>query len=310
MRNKLSNPRVFHKLVRSEETLPDCVQASKTWDGISMSRFVADGADAVELKQGTCDHLLVCNPQGSVYSDQRRDGRRIECPYNAHRINLVPAHEPFIWAWDHGKPGEHGSMVSYHINLRPDRLARLAEESGEIDPDRLQLRHAFHQGDPILTHCFGLLQAELENRGFGSALYVDAVSQALGLHLLRHYATHTPRPTNLPGRLSRKQFNDVRDYIDAHLEDDLRLDDLAEAAYLSKFYFSRLFKRTTGVTPHHYVVERRVERAKAMLKDKRFAHQGIAPIALACGFIDQSHLSRHFKKIVGVTPAAYRREMY
>ncbi|MEM7627487.1 MAG: helix-turn-helix transcriptional regulator, partial [Planctomycetota bacterium] len=62
-----------------------------------------------------------------------------------------------------------------------------------------------------------------------------------------------------------------------------------------------------GRTPHQYVMERRVERVKALLCDKAFGDRGIASIALACGFTDQSHLGRHFKRLVGVTPAAYRR---
>ncbi|MEM7627381.1 MAG: AraC family transcriptional regulator [Planctomycetota bacterium] len=108
-------------------------------------------------------------------------------------------------------------------------------------------------------------------------------------------------------KLSSSSMRRVKEYIHERLERKIMLDELAELSAVSKFHFARLFKNTTGKTPHQYVMEQRIERAKQLLRDDTFGDQGIAPIAMACGFSDQSHLGRHFKRLVGVTPATYRR---
>ena len=94
----------------------------------------------------------------------------------------------------------------------------------------------------------------------------------------------------------------VIEYVDAYLDQDLALVELAAIVSLSPNYFTRLFKQSTGFTPHQYVIQQRVERAKRLLLESKLA---IADIALEVGFAHQSHLNRHFKRWVGVTPKAF-----
>lgn len=96
----------------------------------------------------------------------------------------------------------------------------------------------------------------------------------------------------------------VEDFVDDHLDrDDLRLDDLADAAGLSPSHFSRVFKRETGTSPWRYVIEARVDRAKTLLQDPT---RSLADVAFATGFYDQPHFTRTFKRIEGVTPGTFR----
>lgn len=106
-----------------------------------------------------------------------------------------------------------------------------------------------------------------------------------------------------PGAVQPGAFRRVRSYIEEHLTDRIELTDLSAISGLSVYHFAREFKRKVGVSPHSYVTRRRVEMAQDML-----AHTDLplSDIALATGFFDQSHLARHFRKLVGTTPADYR----
>jgi AraC-like DNA-binding protein len=93
----------------------------------------------------------------------------------------------------------------------------------------------------------------------------------------------------------------VRDYLNAHYAESVGLDQLATLARLKPLRLLRLFQRQVGLPPHAYLVQRRVERAKALLS----AGLPIAQVACDTGFSDQSHLNRHFKKLIGITPGQY-----
>jgi AraC family transcriptional regulator len=97
----------------------------------------------------------------------------------------------------------------------------------------------------------------------------------------------------------------VVDFIQAHLTQDLSLDALAQHSGFSAYHFARLFRRTTGESPHRFVLRQRVEHAQALLEQPDLS---LAEVALATGFAHQSHLTQQFKRHFGVTPSAYRRE--
>jgi len=95
----------------------------------------------------------------------------------------------------------------------------------------------------------------------------------------------------------------VYDYIEAHLDDRLTLSDLAAVACLSPYHFSRSFKQALGIGPQRYVTQRRLERAKTLM---RRTNQPLARIAQEVGFSDQSHLTSVFRREIGVTPGHFR----
>jgi len=105
-------------------------------------------------------------------------------------------------------------------------------------------------------------------------------------------------------KLSAAQLIVLTDYIDSHLDDQLTIEKLASLVNISPFYFARLFKATTDLSPHKFVVKHRLERAKALLRDTPLS---IAQVAFDVGFSSQSHLTTAFRKEVGATPKQYQR---
>ena len=110
-------------------------------------------------------------------------------------------------------------------------------------------------------------------------------------------------PPLSPAGLTTLRLRRALDYIQANLDGDIHLDDLAASVGLSPFYFSRLFKLSTGSTPHQYLLQRRLERAKELL---RSPDASLSQVALESGFADQSHLTNVFRRFMGITPSQFR----
>jgi AraC family transcriptional regulator len=137
--------------------------------------------------------------------------------------------------------------------------------------------------------------------GFADRILVESLSNGLCIGIARHFVADLPLPTNKG--LSRERLQRVRDYVEVHLDEDLSLTVLADIACLSPYHFSRSFKQAVGVGPQRYVIQRRVERAKTLLRRTR---EPLALIALEAGFGDQSHLTTIFHREMGVTPGRFR----
>lgn len=152
-----------------------------------------------------------------------------------------------------------------------------------------------------LVHSIGLaLQADLLSDQPGGRIYGDTLANALATHLLRHYSDQKHLTKDLKGKLSPRQVQLIIEFIDANLSSDLGLDELAALVELSPSYFCHAFKQTLGIPPHRYVIQQRVERAKQLIKHENFS---LSEVAALCGFSDQSHLTRHFKRLTGMTRA-------
>jgi AraC family transcriptional regulator len=167
----------------------------------------------------------------------------------------------------------------------------------------LELVSEFRTRDPQIEAIGLMLLAELQQENLGSRLYIESLANVLAVHLLRQYATAKPDLPTYPGGLPQRQLLQVLDYINHHLEQDIRLADLAALLSMSQFHFSHQFKQAIGTTPHQYLLQQRIERAKQLLKQ---TDQSIIDIAFSCGFNSHSHLSNQFRRLTGITPKAYR----
>lgn len=172
------------------------------------------------------------------------------------------------------------------------------------DIDRLELATELRTRNSKIEQLGMMLRSELYqgNSGMGQ-LYVESLANALVVNLLRDYSGTKPQVAVYEGGLGNRALLKVTDYINDRLTQSIKIKDLAEFIGISQFHFSRLFKQSTGISPHQYVMQQRIELAKKLLKK---ADRSIAEVALDCGFNSQSHLGKYFRAMTGMTPRVYR----
>jgi AraC family transcriptional regulator len=156
--------------------------------------------------------------------------------------------------------------------------------------------------DPLVSQMVLTLANQIDH-GFLDTILAEALSTALAVRIVQHYVDRSAIELAPSSGLSRERLQRVRDYIEAHLDDRLSLADLAAVACLSPSHFSRSFKLVLGVGPRRYVMGRRLERARRLM---RRTNQPLARIAQESGFSDQSHLTSVFRRETGVTPGRFR----
>jgi len=162
-------------------------------------------------------------------------------------------------------------------------------------PGLPQVEPAVTFPDPLLGQLVRTLVEELRG-GITDRLLADSLKAALAMRVAQRFGSEQPqRQPDLP----RPRLRRVLDYIDAHLDQDLTLAELAGIACLSPCHFSRSFKEAVGVGPQRYTVQRRVEQAEAMLQR---GDESLADVAAAVGFADQSHFTAAFRRQTGTTP--------
>ena len=207
-------------------------------------------------------------------------------------VVIVPANTWHRTCWDRAG----GAIV---LGLEPKKFARTIDET--IERNGFELIPHFATPDPLIHQMGFALKRALENSERVSCLYAETMIAALMVHLLQYYCTQTATLPTYTGGLSKLKLQRVVDYIHDYLDRDLSLNELAAVVQISPHYFSQLFKQSMGITPHQYVIRCRIDRAKDLLI------QGltIPDVAKIVGFVDQSHLHRHFKQLVGMTPKAF-----
>jgi AraC-like DNA-binding protein len=187
-----------------------------------------------------------------------------------------------------------------HVLQRRDIYDQLASQV--VPGGVVHLVPRYNLNDPLISQLVSTIANEMEG-GFLDHILADALNTALAVQITRLCGDAPGVMIELSNGLSRERLTRVCDYIEAHLDDRLTLAGLAAVACLSPYHFSRSFKQAVGVGPQRYVMHRRVERAKALM---RRTDQPLASIAQQAGFADQSHLTSVFRREMGVTPGHFR----
>lgn len=186
------------------------------------------------------------------------------------------------------------------IELNRAVMQRLLPDGDE----RKKLRLAFRDGffDPAITRLVWAMEVEIADGCKSGDLYAESLSVSLLSYLLGRYSVDTPQECP-KGQLTDYQFRLVTSYMHEHLDANVSLSELANLMETGVYEFCRRFKNTTGLTPHNYLILLRTEEAKRLLAEQ---HVSIAEISLMLGFANQSHFTRVFRKMTGVTPKRFR----
>jgi AraC family transcriptional regulator len=240
-------------------------------------------------------HAICINIGHSFTWEFKKEGRFQRFHRARGAISFFPSHQPFSGRLK----AERGMFANFLLlALNPVFVSRVAEGL-EFDADHIELGEQRGITDPTLRHIALALRAGVQSDAAVDRMYGEALSTALAVHLLREYGAAVLGPKNQYGGLPREKLVRVVEYIRDQLGTDLTVSGIAQAVNMSPYHFTRLFKESTGQAPYQYVVEARARKAKELLTTGRFT---ISEVALRVGFADQSHLTRHFKRVFGLTP--------
>lgn len=267
------------------------------WGGIAIDEV--SGYEVANMAVGARDHhLLAINLGDRPYIRAERCGRVYESAGLLGEAAIVPAGEASTW----------DGSVPPHITVRvpPVAISHAASEVFGGGHGRGELANNFRIRDPFLANMAAIFSLEIARAPHPAQdLVMESLTAALLMHLFRGYAGLPWRDEQPERWVGPAAIRRALSYIEEEPSRRISLDDLAAAAGLSRFHFSRIFRKHVGLSPAAYVERSRIERAKAMM---RIGYVSLVDIAYAVGFSDQSHFARRFRLHVGCTPSDYCRE--
>jgi AraC family transcriptional regulator len=271
---------------------PLVLKRDASWEGIKLSHYRFDAGDLPEHTHP--DHLVTLALGEGCGGELRTPNGLRARGQTKGSVCVIPSGHPFSASLE--SPSEHLA-----IYLDPLLVMRAGFE--------FQTKREFEvvertsPNDPVISSIGFALLAELDSERPGGRLYAESLGNVLAVHLLRHYTSSGAGVPKFAGGLSGKKLRRVMSLIAEEFESDLSLADLAQEAGMSTFHFAREFKRTTGSTPHQYLIKFRIDRAKALLSESEMP---LVEVSSRSGFSHQSHFTRLFRKLTGTTPQSYR----
>jgi AraC family transcriptional regulator len=268
--------------------------ASLGWNGVRLRGYRYTPLDVQIPALG--DYAIVVYQGGATPMNRRCTGDWRCERVGPGSISLLTHAAPSDWRWS-------DDIEVTHLYLSPGAVADVAAQAYDRQVRDVELRDVLRAEDYVLCGIASTLARESRESGAGGRRYVDCLRTQACVHVLRHYANVTFREPASSGDLSGAQCRRLIQYVDENLDQNISLADLAGVAQLSTFHFLRKFRGQFGCPPHAFVIGKRIERAKRQLA------RGDIPlkvVAVDCGFSDQSHMTRLFRRLLGTTPAEYR----
>jgi AraC family transcriptional regulator len=282
------------------------VLASSGWDSLHVELHQQPKFEVAEHQHTM--HVIACGLPNAPEDRESIGDRWLDNKQETERrqlgdIAIIPAGISHRCNWNTTVQfGILAILVPRGYANEPTLLQQVGQDW--VNPDKIELMPQFmSKRDDLIQSIFATLSAELATGGIGSNLLVDSLKTTLTIHLLRNYCTTLPRLSSHADGLSDAKLTLIKDYINTHLDLDLKLTELSTIAQISPYHFLRLFKKSVGITPHQYILQQRIDRAKYLLQSSNL---DISEIAFRVGFCDSSHLTRCFKNSLGKTPSQWR----
>jgi AraC family transcriptional regulator len=238
--------------------------------------------------------LVITDPKSCFQAERRLDGKFKHYAHGNGRVDVIPA---FLNHWTNWDQEVEFSVIA----ICPTWLNQITQE---LMQHETELIPQFSIDDPVIQQLAIALKTEIQTGCMSGRLYGESLGTAIAARLVQNYAVSKPSLQFKTNGLSQSQLERVIDYMNANLSQDLSILDLATLTSMSESYFSRSFKQSVGIAPYQYLMQQRVERAKQLLKQQVIS---ISDIALHCGFANQTHLTKVFRHLTGVTPKTYQK---
>jgi AraC family transcriptional regulator len=265
------------------------------WEGVRVRGYRYTPLD-VPIP-GIRDYMVVAYKHGATQMSRRCTGDWRNEPVARGCVSLLTHAVQSHWRWSE-------DIEVTHLYLSPETMAQVAADAYDRHIKEVELRDVLRADDSVLVGIAASLAQESRDAGLGGRLYAEALRNHACVHILRHYANVVFREPDRSGGLSHAQCRLLNQYLDENLERNISLEELAGVVRLSVFHFTRKFRTEFGCPPHTYLMRKRIERAKAQLAKGNIP---LKVVAASSGFSDQSHMTRLFRRLLGVTPAEYRR---
>lgn len=211
-----------------------------------------------------------------------------------------------LWAMPQGCLHEvrfEGAVEGIALAFDPNRFNSLVESAG--GQCSTQMFQSLTASPPKIEHLMRALDHESDLPSTHDHFGLECIATAIALALSQHVRA-IATPSKVGPQLSPRQIRAIQSYVVEHLDQSITLANLAAVACLSSFHFLRAFKRTLGVTPGHYVLDCRMERARYLLRSGTLS---VGEIAIQVGFEHSSHFSRAFRRAVGTPPSMFRADV-
>ena len=261
------------------------------WKGLTFIHYCHPPHETVEHR--LLQHsLVITDPKSCFQAERRLDGKSKHYAHGNGRVDVIPA---FLSHWTNWDREVEFSVIA----ICPTLLNQTTQEMMQC---KIELIPQFAIDDPVIQQLALALKLEIQTGCMSGRLYGELLGTALAARLVQSYAVSKPefKANGLP----QSQLARVIDYMKANLTQDLSILDLATLTSMSESHFSRSFKQSVGISPYQYLMQQRVEQAKELLEKQSIA---ISTIALNCGFANQTHLTKVFRQMTGITPKAYQK---
>jgi AraC family transcriptional regulator len=285
------------EIEKSNPFSPLVFRQKAIWQGIRLEHYRFRSGELPEHRHR--EHMIVVALGGNCQGEIRTaDGL-----YNSQRLKgsicIIPAGQTFQARLE----GESEHLAMY---VDPSLLLNAAPEAH--DSTAIEVVESCRENDPVISNVAFALLAELKAGETGAGpvsgrLYAESLANVLAVHLLRHYTALGAEGPRFSGGLTGRRLRRVTEFIADNYSRDLSLAELSAVAGMSPFHFAREFKRSTGTTPHQYLIKYRIDRAKALLAESKMP---LVEVGFRSGFSHQSHFTRLFHKLTGTTPHTYR----
>lgn len=244
-------------------------------------------------------HILINLNPNPHRVENWRDGKHRDFTYFENEIIVTPAGIESGWRW-------HSKSKVIVITLEPERFEQFAQKQVGVLLGAQQLSDVPKFFDEDITQAAKNLYFALVDKALGYEVMFDSLGRVFLVKLIQKYAIRDDEFTDGKG-LSANQYKRVLNYVKEHFAESVAVSSLADHMAMSPQHFSRAFKETLGRSPVQYIQEHRVEESKRLLKQSNLS---LVEVAERCGFSDQAHFSRLFKKYTLQTPKRYRELLF
>jgi AraC family transcriptional regulator len=272
-----------------------------SWNGLTLVRELAGSSRGSHRHQF---HMLRLQTRGATITEWRSLG-------DAGTTVLRPGNLAFFTASArHGtcnsRPHRSEEPNEQIVALISETMLQQAIEIASVTPECVRLEDKRIFRDRPLEHMVWALRDVGMQKSSTRRLLGETLSNAIALHLIGNHSSGSVAKDH-KGGIPGPRLRHVLDYVEEHLEGDLSLSSLATEATMTVFHFSRAFRQSTGQSPYQYVLQRRIEWAKKLLRKSDLT---VGEISFQTGFIQQTHFARLFQRKTGLTPTAFRRQFF